>query len=200
MTILDSKIMLVDTNEFYIDAFEEYTQIINEYAEKSNLSVITSNKHTKWTEEDLIGWSSMRNTLKEDYDMGKKELKVSIIALEGFDEVDKDKVADIVEKALLQYDINIMFVDEQISLPTMEEFFNKVDEDIGIIKRIKSQQVEVPSNNETRYYQGKFAVQRISDIDSAKKASYKALEDSNKFKKDDVVTLSSNQCWRNRKI
>jgi len=190
--------MFVNTDEFYIEAFEEYSKLINNFAEESNISVITTNKFKTWEESDLIEWSKMRSIMKDDENMVKKEQKISIVSLEGFTEEDENKVSDIVEKALLQYDINILFINEQIKLQTMKAFFDKVEDDIGIIKRIKSSGVS-PSNGEIRYYRGKFSVKRISAIDSSKTATYEALEDGDKFKKGDTMTLSTNQCWRNRK-
>lgn len=195
----DTKVLFVSTNQMNEDDFTNFSQRVDVFSKISGYSAIIYNNAKPHTELELKDWYEMKKNV--DFTKEVDEHKVIILSINGFTNEDATKVSEIIRKSLLQYEIKISFLNEEIKLNTLEDFFEKVESDIGILNKIKSKPVIDISEEEdlVRYYRGKYRVERIGSVKSDKKAPFLALEDGDTFKKDDKIILPVNQCWRMKK-
>jgi hypothetical protein len=197
MLLSESKVLCVSTDQLDFDTFSNYKLLMHKFGTLSGYNIFTYNNNNPHNEEELRNWYDMlKKNIEENKEIEQK--RVVILSLDGFSKYDEKKISNEIQNALTRFDIQLLLVNNRVNLCSMEEFFNKVEEDIGIIDKIRNKPNSIKTTDEDviRFYRGKYKIKRISELDSSKNAKYEVLEPFKNYKEGDIVKLVSNQCWK----
>jgi hypothetical protein len=110
------------------------------------LTIIDPSNHI-WNETDLKNLFIIMNTSKADSKLVKNsEKKVVILQMRGFLEEDMVKVQNIINDALIDYDMNILILDNHITLEKSSTFFNRISKHLGILEDVKRRKKDEGKN------------------------------------------------------
>ena len=98
--------------------------------------ILDNNK--KWD----VGTLQNIKTALEEVEVTKEmvkhsEKKVIILQLRGFTEEDMIKIKEKMHEALIEYDINVLLLDQQITLERADTFYTRIAKHLDILEQIK---------------------------------------------------------------
>lgn len=138
----NTEVLFIRTKIADANFFKHWFENIGRFCFHNGYAVFIDNKD-KYTIETLKLWEELQEGKVDPELPEKRKNRVAVLQLRGFKDEDALKIQHIINDALIQYDINILLLDERSKLVTLGEFFNKVEKDIGIYDKIKAEKTKI---------------------------------------------------------
>lgn len=140
MSLSDFEVLLFNpskklTEEQITFVYAQLNDIISEYGYA--MAVIDHNIES-WDEQQLlVVMNSLKNIQVSEKMVKNRQKKLVILQMRNFTEEDEVKVQKIINDALIDYEMDVVILDNRIKLEKTSTFFNRITKQLKLLAKSK---------------------------------------------------------------